>query len=48
MDRRGRWYLHRRVALRPGRHRLRAQIVFQGTRRTTRDVRAGFRACDRR
>ena len=48
VDRRGRWYIHRRVALRPGRHRLRARVTFQGTRRIRRDVRARFRVCKRR
>jgi hypothetical protein len=47
-DRRGRWYLHRRVRLRPGRHRVRARVVFADTRRTRRDIRAGFRVCKRR
>ena len=48
VDRRGRWYLHRRVRLRPGRHRVRARVVFADTRRTRRDIRAGFRVCKRR
>jgi hypothetical protein len=47
-DRRGRWYLHKRVRLRPGRHRVRARVVFADTRRTRRDIRAGFRVCKRR
>ena len=48
VDRRGRWYLHRRVRLRPGRHRMRARVTFADTRRTRRDIRARFRVCKRR
>ena len=45
VDRRGCWYLNRRLGLRPGRHRLRARVKFTDTRRTRRDLRAGFRVC---
>ena len=47
VDRRGRWYLHRRIRLRPGRHRVRARVRFADTRRTRRDIRAVFRVCKR-
>jgi hypothetical protein len=45
VDRRGRWYLNRRLGLRPGRHRVRARVTFTDTRRTRQDLRAGFRVC---
>lgn len=48
VDRRGRWYLHRRVRLRPGRHQVRARVRFADAQRTRRDIRAGFRVCKRR
>jgi hypothetical protein len=48
VDRRGRWYVHRRTRLRPGRHRMRARVRFADARRTRRDIRAGFRVCKRR
>jgi hypothetical protein len=48
VDRRGRWYLHRRIHLRPGAHRVRARVRFADARRTRRDIRAGFRVCKRR
>ena len=45
LDRRGRWYLHRRIRLAPGRHRLRARVTFT-TRRTPMVLRAVFRRCE--
>ncbi|MEA2386405.1 MAG: hypothetical protein QOJ22_579 [Thermoleophilaceae bacterium] len=48
VDRRGRWYLNRRLGLRPGPHRVRARVTFTDTRRTRRDLRAGFRVCKAR
>jgi hypothetical protein len=48
VDRRGRWYLNRKLGLRPGRHRVRARVTFTDTRRTRQDLRAGFRVCTRR
>ncbi len=44
VDRRGRWYLHRRIRLSPGRHRVRARVRFT-TRREPLVLRASFRRC---
>ena len=44
IDRRGRWYLHRRIELSPGRHRLRARVRFT-TQREPLVLRASFRRC---
>ena len=47
VDRRGRWYLHKRLRLRPGRHRALARVRFS-SRRTAAELRAEFRVCKRR
>ena len=44
VDRRGRWYLARRIRLSPGRHVLRARVRFT-TRREPLVLRASFRRC---
>jgi hypothetical protein len=45
VDRRGRWYLHRRLDLRPGPHSMRARVTFTDGMRTS--VRREFRVCGR-
>ena len=43
-DRRGRWFIERRVRLSPGRHRVHARVTFT-TRRAPMFLRASFRRC---